>query len=837
MQTLWVRAKLERVTLQQRASCLQNVVFAQPQISYPINAQTPPVAVIDQPFSFSFAPGTFSSTQPLSYSLAVSPDWLQLDSDSRTLLGIPSEQDVGHVHITLTASDGEGTAILDADLLVVDQKSILTARDILSDRISEAGEYSAPSTLLLRPQTAFTLAFGPDVFDTDDSSIKYYATSADNSPLPAWVHFDDNAVIFSGTSPSLLTPQSSPQTFSFALAASTILGFSQAVVNFQVSVSNHVLAFLQPTQKFNASVGDEFSTPALLSQLYRDDTPLDRSLIRVTSSNQPDWLMLREDELSFHGIVPDVSDTVFSLSVTDNLNNVAETEIRIYLNDPKADDYPIELYLGMLDVTRGSLLEYSYDLGGKVDPPDDIELDLNLARSWLTFSRNNFTLRGIVPDDADAAVFNITLMIKQDENIKQLDNLTIRIIQGDNPTSTNISETNSGTTTPTATDNGVASSDDETQAPVTRKKALALLVALPILAAALLCLVAFIVVRKSRDRPLETSRHSTSATSNGRASTQDMSHDSSSENIVILAGTSPLSQSSAGVMPSSPPLRVDLPWSLHLKPRNRRHSVNEDDAATTPTTRSSWELLLEDDDHVDSETGSPGGLEMASTSLTGWEHSKRPLTSPRQQRSLSVQRLGYRNFKPESQAMMAKFDGRRRSGLGHGNVLEATPSNHVESALRSVPLSPTSEMQIAQKYGNRRFREPLRLQERSATHGLEKQPRLTTWKTTLKQKVPSSTSTESIYAPPAEEEGSARTESGSSSASRWEDDDWTTGSSEHQSQGRQAREVAGGLSLRVADREKSEVARGPRITSALSQGPSLGSQQSGNSQGISLRFI
>ncbi len=96
---------------------------AAPSISFPLNAQVPPIARIAQPFSFVFSSSTFSSTSALTYSLSNPPVWLSIDSAARRLYGTPQEGDIPPgqvvgVPIDLTATDATGRTTLSATLVV-----------------------------------------------------------------------------------------------------------------------------------------------------------------------------------------------------------------------------------------------------------------------------------------------------------------------------------------------------------------------------------------------------------------------------------------------------------------------------------------------------------------------------------------------------------------------------------------------------------------------------------------------------------------------------------------------------------------------------------------------
>src|ERR1700731_2248279 len=102
------------------------LVQAIPQLSFPVNAQVPPLAVVSQPFSFTFSPSTFSYDSPsITYSISNdTPSWLTFDNSTRTFSGTPASSDVGNFTFTLSAKDDVGSAAGAVTFLVVQDDGI-----------------------------------------------------------------------------------------------------------------------------------------------------------------------------------------------------------------------------------------------------------------------------------------------------------------------------------------------------------------------------------------------------------------------------------------------------------------------------------------------------------------------------------------------------------------------------------------------------------------------------------------------------------------------------------------------------------------------------------------
>jgi axial budding pattern protein 2 len=150
-----------------------------PQLSFPINAQIPPLAVVSQPFTFTFSPSTFSYDSPsVSYSVSNNtPSWLAFDAFTRTFSGTPAVADVGNFSFTLSASDEDGTAAGDVTFIVVQEDGISVGRDVATQLISFGG-VDGNGGIVLSAQEPFSWTFAEDTFTSSDTPVEtYYAVS------------------------------------------------------------------------------------------------------------------------------------------------------------------------------------------------------------------------------------------------------------------------------------------------------------------------------------------------------------------------------------------------------------------------------------------------------------------------------------------------------------------------------------------------------------------------------------------------------------------------------------------------------------------------------------
>lgn len=415
-------------------------VDAAPTISFPINSQVPPVARISQPFSYIFPSSTFTSSSgsPLFYALKDPPSWLSIDSDHRRLYGTPRDADIAPgsvvgVPITLVASDSIGSTPLSVTL-VVSRNPGPAVHVPVSDQIQEFGTYSEPSSILLYPDRDFLFAFAPDTFiDTQAQSLDYYAVTADNSPLPAWLSFDKGTLAFSGTTPPFASLIEPPQTFSLKLVASDVVGFSAASIAFSIVVGSHSLTATQPRITLNATAGTPLSYTGLFGSIKIDGQPAAISDVpRATTVNLPPWLIFDPTSWAIAGTPPDTAQsTSFSIIMedefSDRLNITFDVEIAAEIGDVFQGKFPT------ISLEPGDRL--SFDLKPfMLDPSkSEITTDVQPPTPWIEFDASNLVLTGEVPTSAPDSIievaFNVraeTRRLKRDETT-QSRRLTVQI--------------------------------------------------------------------------------------------------------------------------------------------------------------------------------------------------------------------------------------------------------------------------------------------------------------------------------------------------------------------------------------------------------------------------
>ncbi|KAL7908989.1 hypothetical protein GGI35DRAFT_423365 [Trichoderma velutinum] len=384
---------------------LIEAVWAEPTLSFPFNAQLPPVARPNELFSYAFSPNTFRSDLNMTYTLGQHPKWLSIESENRRLYGTPKDEDIppGEVvgqQFDLIATDNSGSAFMNATL-VISRNPPPSIQVPLSQQMDNFGQFSAPSSILSYPSTEFHYTFDPKTFGTG-KNLNYYASTNDNTPLPAWIRFNDKTMTFSGRTPDFETLVQPPQTFDFNLVASDIVGFSGTCLSFAIVVGSHKLSTDHPVILLNATRGSKASYDGLAKGIQLDNEAIQPSSLNVSVENMPSWLTLDHTTLLLEGTPSgDDHSTNFTVvihdSFTDTLNVFVQVDVASGLFQSNLEDVKIQ---------PGN--DFSLDLSSHFRDPNDIELqvDVEPQEGWLQV--HGLKMSGNVPKTVTGK-FNLSI--------------------------------------------------------------------------------------------------------------------------------------------------------------------------------------------------------------------------------------------------------------------------------------------------------------------------------------------------------------------------------------------------------------------------------------------
>ncbi|KAM0141952.1 hypothetical protein ACHAP3_001945 [Botrytis cinerea] len=622
-----------RITLSGIA-ILGAVVDAIPSIAYPINSQFPPIARVSIPYSYTFPQSTFTSTSPLSYSLADSPQWLSIDSTSRTLSGIPSSSDTGSGTVTevifgVIASDSSGS-VTSNTTLVVSKNSPPTIKISAQSQLASEGPFSAPSTLLYHPSSSFEISFDSATFSSPSgTALKYYALTVDDTPLPSWVLFDEKTLTFSGQTPEYASLIQPPQTFGVQLIASDISGYSGASIPFNIRVGVHLLAFSTVNLVVNATPGVEVNYTGLKNSLQLDGQPANASSIVSVTAQTPEWLDFDNTTLSLIGTPP--SDAIsYNVSVQaidiygDKVNTVVLIKIATALFVGPIKD--VNASIGSkFSISLGAYIGNNYDttLTAQVSPPTD----------WIYFDAHSFRIWGKVPTSAKPSNINITLTATSKTSKRSSSesfNLAIQASDGSSPT-------NSPSASGTSATSGVNS-----PASGNLSKGVIAAIVVPVLVVFIALILCLFYYRRRRSSPsLRSSGPSKEDISGPIKSTSSIERAYSTKKIAPLQlDTSGFSiDASSSVYTSTTPNivvhdnRKSLRRSQTLAPKSKfcesqsfgnRARANSENALSKTPNRSTWRNTQETDCTLDSSrTNSTNMLQRNYSNYSRKGHTRR----------------------------------------------------------------------------------------------------------------------------------------------------------------------------------------------------------------------
>ncbi|CAF9913248.1 hypothetical protein IMSHALPRED_000955 [Imshaugia aleurites] len=387
-------------------------IHATPSINLPINAQVPPVARPNQAYSFVFSDSTFSwAGNSINYSLTNSPGWLQLDGADRVFSGTPGSADDGSFAVGLVATDGTGSSSMSVTFVVSTDPGPGLGTSV-AEQLPAFGPVPGPDSLALAPSSAMLLSFSPNTFTNTNANTVYYATCANNTPLPSWVNFYPSNLTFSGTTPSSTSPSELPQAFRIQLIASDVVGFAEAVASFQLVIESHVLTFGNSLHIINVTNGLPINFPGLQRDLTLDGQPANSSDLRQVVASPPPWISFNSSTLVLSGTAPaDAASQNFTVTASDIYGDTTSTVVLIQSTNNLTSSF-----LGpfaTVNATMGG--DFMYDLKSRLasNSAPEIAVDLGVASAWLKFNSSSLELQGYVPTNLEPQSIQVMVTATQ----------------------------------------------------------------------------------------------------------------------------------------------------------------------------------------------------------------------------------------------------------------------------------------------------------------------------------------------------------------------------------------------------------------------------------------
>lgn len=666
-------------------------IDASPRIAYPVNSQVPPVAYASQNYEFTFAPNTFSGDSVhINYSISDQPSWLSLDGPSRTFSGQPTGTDVGATTFQLIASDATGQSSSSVTLVVLEDHGPELENPLLP-QLSRAGQASAPESLLLYPLEEFTLSFTKDTFSGTSQSSAYYAISTDNTPLPSWIQFDASVLSFSGLSPPLVSSSTFQEVYGIKLIASNVVGFGQAVAQFNIVVGHHKLSFSQTVQTIDVTIGSSVTIPPLRTALRLDGNSVSSFELERVQFVAPGWLSVNQEEISLSGIVGvDATDTAISITATDIYGDIASTLINLRISSPQTS-----LGKNVFDAnaTAGDDFDFTLPFSDHPQLGPPVVADVANASTWLTFTPSNLSFHGHVPSTLSSQTVYVAITITND-TATTAGLLLIYVSKAMHASSTYTGSTSATVQTSRTANPTMAATNapDSPRAKSSRRRIVIVLgVFLSIIVVAIF-MILFYCCRRRRRRSRVNLATVTGLTPrmSDQGERQEMSR--AADVAPVVAETHYMNERS--VTPTGPP-RVQLPWAPDSLQKSKDRLSRRAQTQCEVSFDSSWSGLVPPEPKAGKEAlaiayqGQPEATQAQGTTQENFAQnilqSRPALATLQYNQTLSPNNRaskGLSTMPPRSVGLL-----QRMSGAGHGAFIPGLSANDSRSSQQTTIAS------------------------------------------------------------------------------------------------------------------------------------------------------
>jgi hypothetical protein len=383
--------------------------YAQTQLDWSIQGQRPPVARINQTWSWSLLPNTFSSvpTTNLFYSAQNLPPWAHFDPSTRTFSGYPPSGSEGLTWIPVFANSSDGTSAADGFFLQAVDSPSPRVNETFSQQLPRAftlgpGYDSASyineldESIRVPPGWSFSVGFEPWTFtDPDASPIFYTANEAGTARLPDWLTFDNGTVTFDGVAPH----EAEGTRHEIIVFGSDYFGFGDVQQSLFIVIASHGFDLAEPLPAINATIRSDVNYTVPLENVKLDNATVTSSnvTIEVDLSNAP--------FLSY-----DSNSRLISGRLPTTLPNHTDINIPVHLRSPYGDNLTDTVTLHVIpDIFVSDNLPVL-----AIKPSRAFELDLKeyaackdaayaavisppQASNWMSFDADSMKLSGTAP--------------------------------------------------------------------------------------------------------------------------------------------------------------------------------------------------------------------------------------------------------------------------------------------------------------------------------------------------------------------------------------------------------------------------------------------------------
>ncbi len=346
-------------------------------------------ATEDAAFSLTLPAGSFSdvdSALTVSADPADMPAWLTFDAATMTFSGTPTNDDVGSVSVTVTASDGQYSAFTEVTIGVANVNDAPTVVNPVGDQsVDEDSDVAIDVS---------------NVFADVDLGDSLTVTAA----APAWLTYSGGELW--GTADN-----AEVGTYSVTLTATDGSGAS-VQHTFGITVNNVNDAPTVVADVSDQSVNEDSAIAIDVSNVFADIDLGDSLSVSVSA---PSWLTYSNGVLSGTPGNAEVGTHVVTLTATDVAGESVQEAFSItVLNVNDAPTVQNEIGNWVIDEDSAFSMTIPADVFADVDAGDSLTVSLTGVPAWLTYDPATGVLSG-TPGNADVGSYTLTLVADDGE--------------------------------------------------------------------------------------------------------------------------------------------------------------------------------------------------------------------------------------------------------------------------------------------------------------------------------------------------------------------------------------------------------------------------------------
>lgn len=402
-----------------------------PSLVYALQKQLPPVARVNQTFTWTLLPGTFNASAESTITLSTRslPSWCEFDATTETFSGLPLAANIGSTVVSVTANvTGIAQGRTDSFRLLVVDPAVEAApyvRLSLADQLESAAAVSGGGTLTpdgalkVPPQWSFSFGFQQYTFQNNQTDKIYYTLYEEGTTsLPSWVTFDNTTVTVGG-----LAPYTSGE-YALTLFGSERYGFGDVQQTLRLTVAEHsfeLLGAMEAAENKSTVLPVAQGTPGgpVNYTIPLDDFRIDNSTITatnlstvtadLTACNLSSYLAFNSKTFTLSGELPfsiALGNLLVPLTFVDQYNSSLQTNLSLVVSTSLFDT---SLFPQTIDLQQGKNFSQalspfftSTETRKRASTPDatfTATITPTEAAQWLSFSATDLALSGTAPAD------------------------------------------------------------------------------------------------------------------------------------------------------------------------------------------------------------------------------------------------------------------------------------------------------------------------------------------------------------------------------------------------------------------------------------------------------